>query len=62
MTTELPGARGFSPANLRYMKRFYELFPASDENLPQLAEDSLVSNCNGTSTEERRLVSASTQC
>ena len=60
--TELPGAKDFSPANLRYMKRFYELFPASDESLPQLAEDSLVSSCNWTSAEEKRLVSASTQC
>lgn len=24
---EIPNAKGFSPRNLRYMKRFYELFP-----------------------------------
>lgn len=40
LIAELPGARGFSPANLRYMKRFYELFPASEENVPQVAEHS----------------------
>ena len=33
---EIPNAKGFSPRNLRYMKRFYELFPAS-EFLPQAA-------------------------
>lgn len=40
LTSELHEAKGFSPANLRYMKRFYELFPATNKNLPQLAEDS----------------------
>lgn len=34
----LPDAKGFSPANLRYMKRFYELFPIEGEDVPQLAE------------------------
>ena len=27
LNKEIPGARGFSARNLRYMKRFYELFP-----------------------------------
>ena len=39
LLAEMPGIKGLSPANLRYMKRFYELFPAPIENLPQLAED-----------------------
>ncbi len=34
---EIPDARGFSPRNLRYMKRFYELFPAEGQIVPQLA-------------------------
>ena len=33
---EIPNAKGFSPRNLRYMKRFYELFP-SFEFAPQAA-------------------------
>lgn len=33
---EIPDARGFSPRNLRYMKRFYELFPAEEPFLQQL--------------------------
>lgn len=28
---EIPNAKGFSPRNLRYMKRFYELFPADEQ-------------------------------
>ena len=46
LIAELPDARGFSPANLRYMKRFYELFPASEENVPQLAEHSPINGGN----------------
>lgn len=33
---EIPNAKGLSPRNLRYMKRFHELFPAS-EFVPQAA-------------------------
>ena len=36
----IPDAKGFSPRCLRYMKRFYELFPIAEENLPQLAANS----------------------
>lgn len=36
---ELPDARGFSVGNLRYMRRFYELYPAESENRQQLADD-----------------------
>ena len=36
----IPNSKGFSPRNLRYMRRFYELFASAEENLPQLAEDS----------------------
>ena len=32
----LPNVKDFSVTNLRYMKRFYELFSVSQENLPQV--------------------------
>ena len=36
---EIPNAKGFSPANLRYMKRFYELSSGEETAIvPQLAE------------------------
>ena len=35
----LPNAKGFSPRNLRYMTRYYELFPIGHENLPQAADE-----------------------
>ncbi|MBE6470054.1 MAG: DUF1016 domain-containing protein [Coriobacteriaceae bacterium] len=37
---EVPDAQGFSPANLRYMRRFYELFPVEGAIVPQVAEQS----------------------
>ncbi|MCF2620674.1 hypothetical protein I6E04_00020 [Collinsella tanakaei] len=33
---EILNAKSFSPRNLRYMKRFYELFPVGPAILPQL--------------------------
>lgn len=36
---EIPNAKGFSPNNLRYMKHFYELFPASNPILRKLREN-----------------------
>jgi predicted nuclease of restriction endonuclease-like (RecB) superfamily len=55
MQAVLPDAKGFSVTNLKYMRRFYELYPNrpqvaddllladSDENHPQLADDSVTS-------------------
>lgn len=40
LIAELPDAKGLSPANLRYMRRFYELFPAGTAIVPQLADKS----------------------
>ena len=37
LRSEIPNAKGFSSRNLRYMKRFYELFPAKDEIVQQVA-------------------------
>ena len=34
----MPGADGFSPRNLRYCQRFYELYKA-EASLPQLVAD-----------------------
>lgn len=50
MRTVLPGVQGLSSSNLRYMKKFYEIYsvpdlpqPAGDEedfaNVPQVAEE-----------------------
>lgn len=36
---ELPSAKGFSVGNLRYMRRFYELFSVSKTNRPQVVDD-----------------------
>lgn len=38
MKSAMFGADGFSPRNLRYCQRFYELYKA-DENLPQLVAE-----------------------
>ena len=35
----IPDAKGLSPRNLRYMKRFYELFPVGLAALPQVAAE-----------------------
>ena len=37
MRTILPGVQGLSSSNLRYMKKFYELY--SDPILPQFVEE-----------------------
>lgn len=39
LNKEIPGARGFSARNLRYMKRFYELFPVGPAILPQVVAE-----------------------
>ena len=39
LRNEMPNAKGFSKTNLKYMKRFYELFPANGDNRPQLGDD-----------------------
>lgn len=36
---ELPGVKGLSPTNLKYMKYYYELFINEVENRPQLVDD-----------------------
>lgn len=38
MKSAMPGADGFSPRNLRYCQRFYELYK-SEEKLPQLVAE-----------------------
>lgn len=39
LKSQLPDATCFSETNIKYMKYFYELFPASDENCPQLVDE-----------------------
>lgn len=40
----LPDSDGFSPVNLFYMRRFYDLYSATIPNLPQVVEDSAHAN------------------
>ena len=35
----LPQVKSFSPTNLRYMQRFYLLYPKADKILPQVEEE-----------------------
>ena len=46
---EIPNAKGFSSRNLRYMKRFYELFPAKGDNAQQIA---VRNGCQGDDEKE----------
>ena len=39
LKNELPGVKGLSPTNLKYMKYYYELFKDETENRPQLVDD-----------------------
>ncbi|MCH5217716.1 MAG: DUF1016 family protein [Muribaculaceae bacterium] len=39
LRAEMPGEKGFSETNIRYMCRFYELYSQTLKNLPHLAED-----------------------
>ncbi|MDE7414535.1 MAG: PDDEXK nuclease domain-containing protein [Muribaculaceae bacterium] len=39
LRSEMPGEKGFSESNIRYMYRFYQLYSPSVENLPQGAEN-----------------------
>lgn len=39
LKTLLPGVKSFSPTNLRYMQRFYLLYPEADIILPQAEEE-----------------------
>lgn len=36
---QMPEVKSFSPTNLRYMQRFYLLYPKADTNLPQVGEE-----------------------
>ena len=39
LKNELPGVKGLSPTNLKYMKYYYELFQEAVANCPQLVDD-----------------------
>lgn len=38
LKNEIPGVKGFSPINLRYMSKFFKLYARLYENIPQSAE------------------------
>ena len=44
MRSEMPGEKGFSEGNIRYMYRFYKLYSQHIENLLQGVEDSNTTN------------------
>ena len=35
----MPGVKGFSPINLRYMSKFFKLYAPLCEKVPQAADD-----------------------
>ena len=39
LKNEMPGVKGFSPTNLKYMSYFYKLYAPLSANLPQTADD-----------------------
>lgn len=39
LQSQIPDVKSFSASNLRYMKRFYEMFSGTARNLPQVGED-----------------------
>ena len=43
LKTIIPAAKCFSPTNLSYMKRFYELVSDASEKLPQIGAESRAS-------------------
>ena len=38
LKNEMPGVKGFSPINLRYMSKFFKLYAPLYRNIPQTAE------------------------
>ena len=38
LKNEMPGVKGFSPINLRYMSKFFKLYAPLSKNIPQSAE------------------------
>ena len=39
LKNEMPGVKGFSPTNLKYMSYFYKLYAPLQANCPQLADN-----------------------
>ncbi|RGU91562.1 DUF1016 family protein [Segatella copri] len=39
LKNEMPGAKGFSPTNLKYMSYFYKLYAPLQANRPQFADN-----------------------
>ena len=42
LKNEMPGVKGFSPINLRYMSKFFKLYAPLYRNIPQLRNFSLI--------------------
>ena len=62
LKNEMPGVKGFSPINLRYMSKFFKLYAPLYRNIPQTAElfsDSLSDSkraCQNTQYKNIKLV------
>lgn len=59
MRSEMPGEKGFSVTNLKYMYYFYELYSQLIENRPQLADDLLSEICSIPWDHQRRIIDKS---
>lgn len=51
LRAEFPNQTGFSSANIRYTKRWYEFYNQDNTNLQQLAEDFEATNCQQTADD-----------
>lgn len=51
LRAEFPNQAGFSSANIRYTKRWYEFYNQDNTNLQQLAEDFEATNCQQTADD-----------
>lgn len=53
---EMPGEKGFSQGNIRYMYRFYHLYSQAIVNFPQSAEDLYIEICSIPWDHQRRII------
>ena len=51
LKNEMPGVKGFSPINLRYMSKFFKLYAPLYGNVPQTAELS-IDSCSDTNVPQ----------
>ncbi len=59
LRTEMPGEKGFSETNLKYMYYFYCLYSPAIENRPQAADDLMKEICSIPWDHQRRIIDKS---